>query len=101
MSNATALRHADGLGWHGRVPLAAGDDRLLRLATTAAGRAWNAIAKQSEDLAIGVSTSKGDPALWERALAGEPGLLIAALPGQLTPLMARALRCGPYQPAPV
>jgi hypothetical protein len=99
--NATALRHEDGLGWHGRVALAAGDDRLLRLATTAARRAWNAIAEQPGDLALGVSTSKGDPALWERVLAGEPGLLIAALPGQLTPRLARALQCGPYQPAPV
>jgi Beta-ketoacyl synthase, N-terminal domain/Beta-ketoacyl synthase, C-terminal domain len=99
--NATALRLEEGLGWHGRVPLTAGDDRLLRLATTTAGRAWHAIAQQPGDLALGVSTSKGDPGLWERVLAGEPGLLIAALPGQLTPLLARALRCGPYQPAPV
>lgn len=98
---ATALRHENGLGWHGRVSLAAGDDRLLRLATTAAGRAWNAIAKLPGDLALGISTSKGDPQVWERVLAGEPGLLIAALPGQLTPLLARALHCGPYQPAPV
>jgi len=100
-TTATALQHEVELGWHGRVPLPAGDDRLLRLATTAARRAWNVIAGQAGDLALGVSTSKGDPALWERVLAGEPQWLIQALPGQLTPLLARALGCGPYQPAPV
>lgn len=101
-SNAvSALTYADGLGWHGVVETSPGAERLLRLAAEAAARPWQAIRNLPGALALGVSTSKGDPAALDRALAGDHRQLIAALPGQLTPQLARALTCGLYQPAPV
>lgn len=89
------------LGWHGRVALTAGPGRMLRLAAVAARRPWQAIATLGGDLALGMSTSKGDPELLERILHGEHHLLVAALPGQLTPQLAGILGCGPYQSAAV
>lgn len=101
-SNAvSALRYADGLGWHGVVESPPGDERLLRLAATTAARPWQALGNLRGPLALGVSTSKGDPALLDHALAGGHRHLIAAMPGQLTPLLARELQCGVYQPAMV
>jgi hypothetical protein len=98
---ASALRHDQQIGWHGTVDLSPGPDRLLRLATATAARPWRALSQRHGTLALGISTSKGDPALLDRALAGDAGALIAALPGQLTPQLAGALQCGIYQPAPV
>ncbi len=100
-NGAGALRHADGLGWHGVVETAPGHDRLLRLARETAARPWAAIRPGRGALALGISTSKGDPAALDRALAGDHRQLIAALAGQLTPQLARDLACGMYQPAPV
>jgi 3-oxoacyl-[acyl-carrier-protein] synthase II len=99
--SANALRLDDDLGWHGRVELPPGDDRLLRLASVTARRPWQALAADAGALALGISTSKGDPALWEEVVAGRPELLVGALPGQLTPRLAATLRCGTYVPAPV
>jgi hypothetical protein len=96
-----ALQHDTGIGWHGRVALEPGADRLLRLARAAARRPWSAITGLPGPLALAASTSKGDPAGWEAALAGEPRRFAAAWPGQLTPQLAGALGCGPYQPTPV
>lgn len=99
--SASAVRYADGLGWHGVVESSPGPDRLLRLATGTAIRPWQAIRNLCGPLALGISTSKGDPAALDRALAGDTRALIAALPGQLTPQVAGALGCGIYQPAQV
>ncbi len=98
---ADVLQFDHDLGWHGRVPLPMGPGRMLRLAISAGRRPWQAIAGLAGDLALGLSTSKGDPEQWERVLHGEPHLLVSALPGQLTPQFAQALGCGPYQPAMV
>jgi hypothetical protein len=100
-SGASVLQHTADLGWHGCVALPAGSERLLRLGLACARHPWAAIANQSGALALGLSTSKGDPAAWEEALAGAPERLVAALAGQLTPQLAKALACGPYQPQPV
>lgn len=99
--SASALRHADDIGWHGPVDLSPGPDRLLRLAAATATRPWHALGNLRGALALGISTSKGDPAALERAMAGEAGALIKALPGQLTPQLAGVLGCGIYQPAQV
>ncbi len=99
--SASGLRHEDGIGWHGAVDLPPGPDRLLRLATTTAARPWHALSNLRGALALGVSTSKGDPAALDRALAGDARSLIMALPGQLTPQLAGVLNCGLYQPAHV
>ncbi len=99
--SASGLRHVDGIGWHGVVDLPPGPDRLLRLATTTAERPWQALSQLRGALALGVSTSKGDPAALDRALAGDARSLIMALAGQLTPQLAGVLNCGLYQPAQV
>ncbi len=98
---AMALRHVDGLGWHGVVETSPGAERLLRLATATAARPWQAIRNLPGELALGISTSKGDPAALDRALAGDARAFIAALPGQLTPQLAGVFGCGIYQPVPV
>lgn len=99
--SASAVRHRDGIGWHGAVNLPPGPDRLLRLATTSAQRPWQALSQLRGALALGISTSKGDPAALDRALAGDARALIMAMPGQLTPQLAGVLNCGLYQPAQV
>lgn len=78
-----------------------GADRLLRLAAATATHPWAAIRNLPGPLALGVSTSKGDPTALDRALAGDHRQLITALPGQLTPQVAGVLECGIYQPMPV
>ena len=97
----SALRQAAGIGWHGPVDLPPGADRLLRLATATAARPWHALSNLRGALALGISSSKGDPEALQRALAGEARSLIMALPGQLTAQVAGALGCGTYQPAQV
>lgn len=100
-NSVSALQHAEVIGWHGPVDLPPGPDRLLRLATATATRPWQALGPLRGALALGISTSKGDPAALQRALAGDPRALIMALPGQLTPQLAGVLGCGTYQPAQV
>jgi hypothetical protein len=97
---ASALRHDDAIGWHGAIGLPR-QDLLLRAALGAAGVPWTAIAGLPGDLALSVGSSKGDPLRLADALAGDARALLEAMPGQLSPRLARALGLGAHRSIPV
>jgi Beta-ketoacyl synthase, N-terminal domain/Beta-ketoacyl synthase, C-terminal domain len=95
------LQHNPAIGWHGRVNTPHSADRHLDLARMTSQQPWAAIAAKSGTLAFGASTSKGDLAAWDAALAGDPSSFIRAWPGQLTPRLAAALGLPIYRPISV
>lgn len=92
------MQHEERWGWIGRA--APGAD-LLGLAAAAARRPWAALAGLDGPLALSLSASKGDVEALERALAGEAGAFLDAIPGQLGPRLAARLGIGPHLPLPV
>ncbi len=86
--DAHALSHDPVAGWMGRLPAApAGLDPIAELGWQAAHRPWSSIAEISGELALSVSTSKGDPA----GILGPAKGFVASWPGQHTAAIASHL----------
>ncbi len=105
----TALTRSVEHGWCGIIADPPPRHLLLHTAERAARQPWHVLSRDNREKPaseaippiFSISTSKGDAHAWAQLLAGDPKALIAALPGQLGPLLAERLGVPHYVGAPV